>query len=229
MEYLTTYGWSILVIVVVVLALYITGAFGGGAGAFTSSCLAQFGFECKGPMMNTTGNVLVTFGEGLGAGIGITGTACVSGSSGTPSSFNSITANVVSGETLSMVFQCPLASNAIGAAFTGTLWIQYTKNGQTGQVSQIATLTAKAVTSNTVVSGPSCTAPANTFGIAGGPYSVTVPAGCNQATFQLWGGGGSGGHAYGGGGGYIEGIYSTSPGTPLYVYVGGGALVTLEA
>ncbi|MCL5427598.1 MAG: hypothetical protein M1321_00220 [Candidatus Marsarchaeota archaeon] len=176
MEYLTTYGWSILVIAVVVLALYVTGAFGGGAGAFTSSCLAQSGFECKGPMMNTTGNVLVTFGEDLGAGIGITGTACISGSSGTPSSFNSITANVVSGETLSMVFQCPLASNAIGAAFTGTLWIQYTKSGQTGQVSQIATLTAKSVTSNSLGSsggGSSYTSPTVSLSSCPSPASVT--------------------------------------------------------
>ena len=227
-----TYGWSILVIAVVIAALFALGVFSGGSNLPTG-CIAQPGFLCQTPRMNTTGNVIVAFGEALGTSITITGAACTNTSSAPlTSTFNSISLSMASGEgQISLVFQCPISSGAIGTAFHGTLWIQYTKNGATGQVSQVATLSAESTTTNSVWVSGAYGAPALcpdntvTYATAGGPYTTTVPAGCTQVTMQLWGGGaGAGGAGNCGGGGYIAGTYSVSAGTSIYVYVGGGGV-----
>ncbi len=45
MEYLMTYGWAILIVIVVVAALYSMGVFsGGGAGAPCSPCFSTFAY-----------------------------------------------------------------------------------------------------------------------------------------------------------------------------------------
>ncbi len=194
MEYLMTYGWAILVIAIVLFGLYSTGVFGGGS-ALPNSCEAQSGFLCSSPKMNTTGNVIVTFGEALGVPISITGLGCSNTS--TEPSFASNSMTLQPGEETTLTFQCPLASNAIGAAFTGTLWVQYTKNGQTGQASQIATLTAKAVTSNSLgssgggssytpptVSLSSCPSPASVTSGSSVSCSATVSGGTSSYTYN---------------------------------------------
>ena len=74
----------------------------------------------------------------------------------------------------------------------------------------------------------------------GGPYSVTVPAGCSTASVQLLGAGGGGGGngatfcqgpcyqggpgGAGGTGASVSGTISVTPGETLYVWVGGGGV-----
>ncbi|MCL5428114.1 MAG: hypothetical protein M1321_02945 [Candidatus Marsarchaeota archaeon] len=121
MEYLSTYGWTVLVIGIIIFGLYESNIFGGTSNLPTA-CVAQSGFLCSKPSMNTTGNVIVTFGEALGVPISITGTACINTTSAQPSSaFVTASTNIVQGQELSMTFQCPLPSNTIGTPFTGTL------------------------------------------------------------------------------------------------------------
>ena len=147
MEYLTTYGWSILVIAVVVLALYMTGAFNAGSASLPTECLAQQGFLCATPAMDTTGNLLVTIGQMSGTTYDITGLACVSTDNApSGSQFIPFYTTVESGLETGIKFQCPLSSNAVGSGFHGTIWIQYNKGSQTGMVSEVATVTATAVT-----------------------------------------------------------------------------------
>ncbi len=169
MEYLSTYGWAFIVVAIVVFALYASGVFGGNVSSLPTACVAQGGFLCAGAQMNTTGNVLITFGEALGVPINITGTACVN-TTNAPSSFISASTNILPGQKISMIFQCPLSSNAIGTAFQGTLWVQYTKQGETQQVSKIGILTAKATTANSLgLSGGGGNNPPSRY-----PYSVSI-------------------------------------------------------
>ncbi len=150
MEYLMTYGWSILLIAVVLAALFELGIFSGGGNALPNGCVAQSGFLCTNPQVNTTGNVLVTLGNGLGASIQITGTACMN-SSVAPQTWNSESKTLVSGQEASLVFQCPIKQqNVIGASLTGTLWIQYNTGSSIGIVSKVGTVTGKATTTNAV-------------------------------------------------------------------------------
>jgi hypothetical protein len=60
MEYMMTYGWSLLIIAIVVIGLYSLGVFGGGGTGVTTSCLVQAGYVCQGLVLH--GNTL-TIGE----------------------------------------------------------------------------------------------------------------------------------------------------------------------
>ncbi|MCL5427669.1 MAG: YncE family protein [Candidatus Marsarchaeota archaeon] len=148
-EYLSTYGWLIITVSIVLVVLFDLNVF-QGKSILPAECLAQSGFLCTNPVLNTTGSLLITFGQSLGTSISITGLACASNSS-EPGSFMAPTGSeaesIGPGAETRLTFLCPLASNTVGASFSGTLWIQYTKSGQTGQVIQIATVTARSTTS----------------------------------------------------------------------------------
>ena len=148
MEYLMTYGWAILLIAVVLVAFFTLGVFNGNGSAIPTSCTAQSGFLCSNPVMDTTGNVLVNFGQSSGSTITVQATAC-SNSSAAPSPTAWVQQPVnnptfITGITGTLGFQCSLSSNVIGTKFSGTLWIQYQKNGVSGQEAEIGIFTAKA-------------------------------------------------------------------------------------
>ena len=50
MEYLTTYGWTILIIAIIFLAFFELGIFNQGG---SNSCIAQSGFVCTNPVYGT--------------------------------------------------------------------------------------------------------------------------------------------------------------------------------
>ena len=54
MEYLMTYGWSILIIAVALGALYSLGLFNGISSGGTA-CVASSGYYCQSPTLNTSG------------------------------------------------------------------------------------------------------------------------------------------------------------------------------
>jgi hypothetical protein len=147
MEYLMTYGWSILVIAVVIGALFELGVFNSGGNALPNACIPQSGYICSNPQLSSTGNLLITFGQAYGSVITVTGTGC-SGSTAQPSTFSSTDLSFASGAENSLVFSCPTTSNAMGTEFHGTLWIEYTRNNVLGIISQVAEITAKATTTN---------------------------------------------------------------------------------
>ncbi len=147
MEYLMTYGWSILVIAVVIGVLFELGVFNSGGNALPNACIPQSGYMCSNPQLSSTGNLLITFGQAYGSVITVTGTGC-SGSTAQPSTFSSTDLSFASGAENSLVFSCPTTSNAMGTEFHGTLWIEYTKNNVPGIISQVAEITAKATTTN---------------------------------------------------------------------------------
>ena len=62
MEYLMTYGWSILIIAVVLGALYALGVFGGAASLGTA-CIPVAPFLCSNPSLTTAGLLSFTLGQ----------------------------------------------------------------------------------------------------------------------------------------------------------------------
>ncbi len=81
MEYLMTYGWAILIVIVVIAALYALGVFTPSGGVGCSPCFSNFAYVdySGGTLVLTTGpqEIIITSvtGGSLSAGC-TTGTAC---------------------------------------------------------------------------------------------------------------------------------------------------------
>ncbi len=128
MEYLMTYGWSILVLGVVVAVLFSLGVFNGGSGSAGSGvCVPISGYQCTKPVLYSSGVLSATIAQ-IGQTITITGTACSSNSTTAPSLFNSIIPSVTlaSGTVATLNFSCAGAVGQVGKTFTGAIWIRYT-------------------------------------------------------------------------------------------------------
>ncbi len=70
MEFLMTYGWAILIVIVVVAALYALGVFQtGGQGATCSPCFSNFAF-----VDYATGTLLIRNGPQAVSGIAVSST-----------------------------------------------------------------------------------------------------------------------------------------------------------
>jgi hypothetical protein len=127
MEYLMTYGWTILVVVVVLAALFALGVFdNAGASAASNTCTPISGWKCNNSTLSTAGVLSLTVGE-IGSSITITGVGCSTGNS-QPSVIHSVSPSVSlgAGQTTTLNIPCPLTSYSLGAKFTGYAWIQYT-------------------------------------------------------------------------------------------------------
>ena len=144
MEYLTTYGWAILLIAIILIAFFDLGVFGNG-NATSTTCLAEVGFSCSNPLLNSTGNFSVELGNSFNYPLNITGVGC-SNSTSAPSTFIPFLTQIFSNGQSNLTYQCTMQSNNIGASFAGTLWIQYNNN----QVAQVATISGKATTAGSI-------------------------------------------------------------------------------
>jgi hypothetical protein len=134
-EFITTYGWALVIIVVVLAALYNVGLFSGNAFTGTS-CIAQVGFLCSNPVLNSSGAVTVQFGESVGQ-ITIQGIGC-SNSTSVPPLIQPLQSQqqMQQGSIIKMNFWCAIKSPNLGTTFIGALWINYTN--QYGQKIQTA-------------------------------------------------------------------------------------------
>ncbi len=140
MEYLMTYGWAILIIAIVMVALYSLGVFNGGSPIGTS-CLAQSGFMCQTPVLHTT-TFTVTLGQASGTswatanifwvptGYAITAaTPCPAAASNTITSGVScgiVSTAMTSGQTLPATVVLSGTGASVGTTATGQLWAVYT-------------------------------------------------------------------------------------------------------
>jgi uncharacterized protein (UPF0333 family) len=155
MEYLMTYGWAILIIAIVLVALYALGVFSGGASSLGTACISQTGFVCQNPVYShSTGNVMLTVGQASGinwvtANVAFipTGTSVPS----TPTSFptgNAISGGLASGNTASILLPVSANTIAVGQTETGQIWAEYTTSSggsSTPYYAEIGTITLKAV------------------------------------------------------------------------------------
>ncbi len=80
MEYLTTYGWVILVIAIAFAALYALGIFNQGT-LIPAHCILQAEWSCIDYAMNTGGVLQLKLSQSLGSDVEITGIACYQNSS----------------------------------------------------------------------------------------------------------------------------------------------------
>jgi hypothetical protein len=168
MEYLMTYGWAILVIAVVMVALFSLGILGGGS-PFGTTCLAQSGYVCSSPTFSaSSGTLYAKIGQA-------TGSSWVSANfvfvpSGTTTStplalfsaanINTQTtvanADFASGLITEQTVQANIyvvgpeiaganTNTKIGQTYSGTLWAQYTTSATSPYFyAQVATVTLKA-------------------------------------------------------------------------------------
>lgn len=149
MEYLMTYGWSILIIAVVLGTLYTLGVF----SAFNlgpSTCVSSTGFLCQNPTINNAGALSFTFGYVGTAPLNITEIGCSSGSyfNSSKLSWSGISAmQLQSGGTTTVYLPCNGGSSTIlGTPFSGTIWVQYNIGNNLNQIEQIGVIKGDATT-----------------------------------------------------------------------------------
>jgi hypothetical protein len=136
MEYLMTYGWAILVIVIIFFALFQLGIFGDISGPFV--CLGNTNFVCKSEVMTSSGAIIATFGFIGLEPITITGLGCNITAPVSAPSYESQHIEVRPGQTTDIVFQCPVGQSKIGYSVPVYLWITYNEGAATGLIQQYA-------------------------------------------------------------------------------------------
>ena len=173
MEYLTTYGWSILIIAVVIGALFELRVF---SPTLPASCASAEPYLCTNPTLTINGILAARIGE-LGSAITVTNLNC-SGTSAVPSAWTTpAPVPLVSGAVTILNFSCPVPLGTVGASFSGKLWIRYSTATQSGLVAQVGTVTATATGA-----GPQPIATAGqvqdylTTAVAGGVGGTVTPA-----------------------------------------------------
>jgi len=159
MEYLMTYGWAILVIAIVLVALYALGVFNGSA-FLHPSCIAASGYICTNQtaLPNGANNILVGFSFGQNGGstvynaiIGVAPQASGSSPAGFPSQItqNAIGGPLNAGNIQQVYLSLPASEfssgNAIGSQFSGYVWLNYSTSptGKADNAAKVATLIVK--------------------------------------------------------------------------------------
>ncbi len=158
MEYLMTYGWAILVILVVLGILYLLHVFSPGS-VFGTSCNANFNYYCANPSLASNGTVSFTGGQNTEVpeyNIAFACTESTNTTTGGPFSstspwyyfnnnltlsgtYNSLSAYALQSSVKIQINNLPcygndgslLANGAFlssGTSFTGILWARYTAN-----------------------------------------------------------------------------------------------------
>jgi hypothetical protein len=114
-EYIMSYGWMILIVSILLMALFKLGLFSYSANI----CVPQAGFLCNN--INLLGGGLLTFSIGTYAPMHIFGIACTIGSS-QPTNFTGVNINSAPGKITITGTTCPTKSSSA----SGTIWIEYT-------------------------------------------------------------------------------------------------------
>ena len=161
MEYLTTYGWAILVIIIALAALLEFGVFHSPVG---SSCKTTPEFSCTTPSFSGTisagGNLTVSIDQGLGFAIYDVGFAFVPSGSQQKPLPNALNATTGLSDAAGPILWIPsnTSSDALqndgvtpflkfrvpSGVSSGKIWIEFSSNGTAkaaDQTAEIATIT----------------------------------------------------------------------------------------
>ena len=153
MEYLMTYGWALLVIVIVIAILLIMNPF----SAPQSCKFDQVGFACDNAVITAAnGNLLMGITNGNNNAINVSGVACTSVKSSTvPANPNNVNPRIIVARQATFMInstspvvagiKCTGASSTVGADFSGKIWIFY-KNVEDGPDYPNRTASANIVT-----------------------------------------------------------------------------------
>ena len=187
MEYLMTYGWAIIVILVVLAVLYILGIFTPNR-ILGNQCNVLFKFSCNDLYLATNGSVSFLLGQNSGTteyniAIACTQSANATGgplpstawvylnaSGATKSSYSSSSTYLFESGTSVFVNDVPcysgtgalLGSKDYGTAFSGNLWIRYTNLPGTQGGANLIVINKIASVSTTVGAGGSASTSAST-------------------------------------------------------------------
>ncbi|MCX8166907.1 MAG: hypothetical protein N3E37_03580 [Candidatus Micrarchaeota archaeon] len=120
MEYLMTYGWALLAIVIVIALLLYLNPF-----QIQEVCVPDPGIDCTQPLpvLKSTGKVNFTLKNGLPGNIIVTGINCTN-IQGVPTHFQSVSVTVPQGGLASI--ESPTCLNfQTGSPYQGYIYIQY--------------------------------------------------------------------------------------------------------
>lgn len=151
-EYLMTYGWALIIIIIVLAVLYSLHVFTPGA-LIGANCAVNFKYSCENPVLSTNGTFAFILGQNTGQTDYNLAVACVAStnSSGLPyasagpwrylsanaklsDSYNSTSAFAlesgksvpVSGSICYTTTGEALTGQNLGNQYTGQIWIRYT-------------------------------------------------------------------------------------------------------
>ena len=162
MEYLMTYGWALLIISIVIVALVSIGVFNGSP--LGTSCIANPGYTCQiqsGSYSAATGNLVVTIGQDSGASWTTANVVFINASnepsvlsSGLSTSqltpmpsgtANTLSSGLASGVKTTVTLPAT-GAQSVGHGINGYIWVSYTTGASNGATIQanIGSLTAKA-------------------------------------------------------------------------------------
>ena len=133
-EFIMTYGWAIVAVVVALGVMYSLGIFGLGSNGATG-CSVLEGFSCTKPILYSSGTLTIGMGE-IGSTKTITAVGC-SHNTTAPTSWQSTNITLQSGQVKNFSFVCPgVQGSRLGVIYQGTLWVQYSTVGGGGTVTQ---------------------------------------------------------------------------------------------
>jgi len=145
-EYLTTYGWAILIMLVAVVMLFWLGLVSPKT-PLQSSCMFPSDMLCQGYVLNSSGNYGLDLGQATGHAIRVTRIACTA--ENTPSAWNTLQDpitiasgdhQVIAGGPQSFCYKedgTTIADGRAGGMYKGRIFIEYVEL-DSGYVHQIA-------------------------------------------------------------------------------------------
>jgi DNA-binding beta-propeller fold protein YncE len=126
LEYMMTYGWAILIIVIVAVILYSMGIF-NPSSSVSSTVTGFSGFVVPAAICSPTGYLLITLGNSVGYYVEITNLTAISGSGASQTIEPNITLSPSSTYTFAVPFVCPTSTST---HYSLKVELQYTEPSQ---------------------------------------------------------------------------------------------------
>ena len=148
MEYLMTYGWALLVIVIVIAILLIINPFSAPQGCRFD----DLGFTCANPVVNTAGGLFMRLTNNQNTGIVLTSVVCTTDKSPTAPPYSPIYAVPIARQgyiDLEGDVTCETAGGTVltpGQEFSAKVWIFYNTEDEYGKNYPAHTASASFVT-----------------------------------------------------------------------------------
>lgn len=146
-EYLSSYGWAVVVIAVVLAALFAYGILNPNI-FFTQSCTFPSDFKCVAPLLVSNGLLYVNLTQETASPINITGVACDTAQSIRHVTKISPAVFLGLNENYSTSTQCwsnsSVFSGSVGSIYHGYLIVNYTDVSTSFKYTAIGTVVAKA-------------------------------------------------------------------------------------
>ncbi|MCL4375614.1 hypothetical protein M1394_02335 [Candidatus Marsarchaeota archaeon] len=138
-EYITSYSWAILIIIIVMAVIYFSGILNP---KIPTICTSSTGYECSNLTIGTSGFVSVTFASPL-RNQNISYIGC-SSNPNPPSSWTYVGVSLSTIDKINLQFICPDGVTYIGGIQKGALWISYNTSGNNQHLINFAQISGTA-------------------------------------------------------------------------------------